>query len=102
MQFILVLKKLLCYIYSKEKYTHTEILMTNSPIQPNIPAQLNLASYGIYSVGFSTSANKVFTYSGDITPDFLTDLENSKTFAQSLNELLPQLIAALNAYPTQP
>ncbi len=74
----------------------------SNPIVPNIPAQVNLAAYGVYNTGFLEAATLVFTYKGDITPDFLTNLANAKTFAQSINEILPQLISYLNAYPTQP
>ena len=74
--------------------------MADTNIKPNEIGQSELSTFVNSATKFSNNASSLFGYQGTVTPDFLDVLTKAKYFAQSLNQVLPQLIAELNKYPT--
>ena len=70
-----------------------------STIVPNPMAQINLSIFNAYVQNFISTCDPLFKYSGDADADFLSSLVLAKETAQGVNDTLPKLIAALNAYP---
>ncbi len=73
--------------------------MTTTPILPNPMAQINLGIFNAYVASFSQVADLIFKYNGNADTDFVNNLVLAKQTAQGINDTLPKLIAALNAYP---